>query len=238
MFKIQTLIRYLNVNLNIVWNEDKCCFVHLIKRIWALVPLTFACSFDDLGEDIIGNFAVLHGCLSRLYPLSSSSPQQPAGFSHLSDEGPVLWIELEMQHFDITFQYLLYMCILKRGLTIKCVSLILYTIPFKHSSTALGKGELCLSRSKSTPKATWKLSNENVFRPIQRLKSYNRTLGRLNQKYLTLAITSMVTELTKRSMFAVVLLSAISDSLFISLSAVSLKFPIRPLKYLKTAEVK
>lgn len=68
------------------------------------MPGTFACSFDDLGEDIFGDLAVLHGCLPLLYPLSSSSPQQTTGFPHLSDEGPVLWIELEMQHFNVTFQ--------------------------------------------------------------------------------------------------------------------------------------
>lgn len=43
----------------------------------------------------------------------------------------------------------------------------------------------------------------------------------------------MVTQLTRCSILAVVLLSAISDSLSISLSAVSLKFPMRLLKYLK-----
>lgn len=65
----------------------------------------------------------------------------------------------------------------------------------------------------------------------QRLDWQNCAMRRL--KLNTLAITSMVTQLTRCSMLAVVLLSAISDNLSISLSAVSLKFPIRLLKYLK-----
>lgn len=70
----------------------------------ARVPLTFARSFDDLGEDVFGDFAVLHCRLSLLNPFGSSVPQQTTGFPHLSDEGPVPRIELQMQHFNVTFR--------------------------------------------------------------------------------------------------------------------------------------
>lgn len=53
----------------------------------------------------------------------------------------------------------------------------------------------------------------------------------------TLAITSRVTQLTRWSMLASVLLSAMSESLVISFSALSLKVPIRPLKYLQITVV-
>lgn len=44
----------------------------------------------------------------------------------------------------------------KKKLTGNNASLKWMTIPFRHVSMALGKGELPLRRSKSTPKATWR----------------------------------------------------------------------------------
>lgn len=57
-----------------------------------ITSVTFACGFNDLSEDIFGNFAVPHGGLPLLDPLSSSLAQQTAGSPHLPDEGPVLWV--------------------------------------------------------------------------------------------------------------------------------------------------
>lgn len=121
---------------------------------------TFACGFDDLREDILGDVnAALHGSLSVLNPPSSSVPQQTTSLLHLINERPVLWLELGMKSYRIlhSFQYVsshILQTNLQRSLTAKKASLTLYTIPFRHISTALGKGELSFSRSKSTPNAT------------------------------------------------------------------------------------
>lgn len=69
---------------------------------------TFACRFDDLREDILGDVsAALHGSLSVLNPLSSSVPQQTTSLLHVINEWPVLWIELGMKNYQLlhSFQY-------------------------------------------------------------------------------------------------------------------------------------
>lgn len=58
--------------------------------------MTFASTFDDLREDVLGDFLpVLHGSLPVLNPLCSSCAQQTARFPHFINERSVLWIQLQ-----------------------------------------------------------------------------------------------------------------------------------------------
>lgn len=101
---ISFVLAHFKINIYFLTRHKKLLFITtlMVKPSWTLATITFASSFDDLREDVLGDvFTVLHGHLPLMNPLSSSCAQQRASFPHFIHEWSVPWIQLEIQDFRL-----------------------------------------------------------------------------------------------------------------------------------------